>query len=263
MELMERFSPLMSEALHCSGSAEGLALPLEEIQRRLVETAEQERSAVPLSANDTLPDFSDVRRRELEMCRLAVYAWADEVMLHSPRPDAMSWMPLSLQCRYFHTTEGGQLFFTRLTGLLDDMGIAADEEDGEGGTDDIAVRLQSGSLRSGSGRAACLCPVPALRLSGTPVRPSGNALPGTQGMLGSHFHEGSPSKSPGPGSRRTPGPASCSGTGRLCARSSRRCGRVRPVLRRHSFQHSRQGLLIPMVTRPKRDEQRLFDAFSG
>ncbi len=164
MELMERFSPLMSEALHCSGSAEGLALPLEEIQRRLVETAEQERSAVPLSANDTLPDFSDVRRRELEMCRLAVYAWADEVMLHSPRPDAMSWMPLSLQCRYFHTTEGGQLFFTRLTGLLDDMGIAADEEDGEGGTDDIAVRLEAACRAAPSAPGADVLRVFALCL---------------------------------------------------------------------------------------------------
>ena len=143
MELMERFSPLMSEALHCSGSAEGTALPLEEIQRRLVELAEQERSAAPLAGDDTLPDFSDVRRRELEMCRLAVYAWADEVMLHSPRPDAISWMPLSLQCRYFHTTEGGQLFFTQLNEILDSLGICSNGEEEDGQPDDVASRLEA------------------------------------------------------------------------------------------------------------------------
>ena len=32
MELLERFSPLMGEALHCSGTPEGLALPLKEVQ---------------------------------------------------------------------------------------------------------------------------------------------------------------------------------------------------------------------------------------
>ncbi len=164
MELMERFSPLMSEALHCSGSAEGLALPLEEIQRRLTEMAEQERATAPLAGGDMMPDFSDVRRRELEMCRLAVYAWADESMLHSPRPDAMSWMPLSLQCRYFHTTEGGQLFFTRLTELLDGMGVRADEEDGDDGTDDIAARLEAACRVSPSAPGADVVRVFALCL---------------------------------------------------------------------------------------------------
>lgn len=139
MELLERFSPLMSETMHLSDSAEGLALPLEEVQHRLVELAEQERAAAPTAEGGMLPDFSDVRKRELELCRLAVYAWADEVMLHSPRPDAISWMPLSLQCRYFHTTEGGQLFFTRLNEILDALGVAAEEED----EPDLAARLES------------------------------------------------------------------------------------------------------------------------
>lgn len=164
MELIERFSPLMSETLHCSGSPEGLALPLEDIQSRLTALADQERAAVPAGSDDMLPDFSDVRRQELELCRLAVYAWADENMLNSPRPDAVSWMPLSLQCRYFHTTEGGQLFFTRLDALLDRMGIAADMQDEEGQPADLAVRLEAAGRVSSSAPGADVLRVFALCL---------------------------------------------------------------------------------------------------
>ena len=139
MELFERFFPLMSEALHCSGTPEGLALPLEDVQARLVRLADQERASVPESGIDRLPDFSEARRQDLDLCRFAVCAWVDEKLLNAPRQDAAAWMPLSLQCRYFGTTEAGQRFFTYLDGLLDGFGLSA-QENGE--PVDLARRLE-------------------------------------------------------------------------------------------------------------------------
>lgn len=139
MDLQERFAPLMAAALHYAGSAQGLAMPLEDIQARLLEQAEGERAIPALSADGGLPDMPEERRRELEDARFAVYAWADEKLLNAPRPDAGAWMPLSLQCRYFSTTEAGQLFFSRLNAVLDTLGITG-EDDGE--PRDLAQRLE-------------------------------------------------------------------------------------------------------------------------
>ena len=118
---LDRFAPLMSEALHCAGSPEGLALPLEEAQARLIDLAEAER-AIPLDA--TAPTRERERRGVLDQCRFAVYAWVDEKMLNAPRPDAAAWVGLSLQSRYCATTEGGHLFFAHLEELLDSLGVA-------------------------------------------------------------------------------------------------------------------------------------------
>ncbi len=139
MELLERFSPLMGEALHCSGTPEGLALPLKEVQARLARLADQERAAAPVAGNDLLPDFSETRRRELDMCRFAVYAWVDENLLNAPREDAAAWMPLSLQYRYFRTTAAGQRFFAYLDELLDSFRLPLDEN---GQPLDLAKRLE-------------------------------------------------------------------------------------------------------------------------
>ncbi|MBO7385913.1 MAG: DotU family type IV/VI secretion system protein [Clostridia bacterium] len=145
MDMQERFAPLMAAALHYADSSEGLAMTLEDIQARILELADEERALPPvLSADGGRPDMPEARRRELEEARFAVYAWVDEKLLNARRPDAGSWMPLSLQCRYFSTTEAGQLFFSRLGGLLKAFGIAG-EENGE--PLDLAQRLERASRR--------------------------------------------------------------------------------------------------------------------
>ncbi|MCR5563002.1 MAG: DotU family type IV/VI secretion system protein [Desulfovibrio sp.] len=138
MDLQERFAPLMAAALHYAGSPQGLATPLEDIQARLLEQADEERALPVPSAGGDLPDMPEERRRELEDARFAVYAWTDEKLLNAQRPDAAAWMPLSLQCHYFSTTEAGQTFFSRLDALLTALGIA-----GEGAEPpDLAQRLE-------------------------------------------------------------------------------------------------------------------------
>lgn len=122
METLDRFKPLMSEALHCASGPEGPSLPLEEVQARLVRLADEER-AIPLTAADVGVAPAKGRGR-LERRRFAVYAWVDEKMLNAPRPDAPAWMGLGLQSRYFGTTEGGHIFFAHLEEILDDLGIA-------------------------------------------------------------------------------------------------------------------------------------------
>ncbi len=140
MDMQERFAPLMAAALHFAGTSQGLSMALEDIQSRMLELAEEER-ALPaaLPAGGGPLDMPEERRLELEECRFAVYAWADEKLLNAPRPDAGSWMPLSLQRRYFSTTEAGQIFFSRLDGVLGTLGIAGDEN---GEPLDLAQRLE-------------------------------------------------------------------------------------------------------------------------
>ncbi len=129
MDLHERFAPLMAAALHYAGSPEGLAMPLEDIQTRLLEQADEERAMPVPPTGGGLPDMPEERRRGLEDARFAVYAWADEKLLNAQRPDAAAWMPLSLQCHYFSTTEAGQTFFSKLDAQLTALGIAAEEEE--------------------------------------------------------------------------------------------------------------------------------------
>ncbi|MBQ9406912.1 MAG: DotU family type IV/VI secretion system protein [Desulfovibrio sp.] len=151
MDLQERFAPLMAAALHYAGSPQGLAMPLEDVQAQLLEQADEERAMPMPSAGSGLPDMPEERRRELEDARFAVYAWADEKLLNAQRPDAAAWMPLSLQCHYFSTTEAGQTFFSKLDALLTALGITSEEAE----PPDLAQRLeQARSLPSeGSGLA--------------------------------------------------------------------------------------------------------------
>ena len=125
MDFIKRFSDLMGETLHCSGTPEGLALSQAETQDRLLRLAEEERSLPVTEAAGLLPDFSEARRKDLEQCRFAVYAWIDEQMLNAPRSDAAGWLPLSLQCHYFGTTAAGREFFARLAALFDGLGVPA------------------------------------------------------------------------------------------------------------------------------------------
>lgn len=121
--LCERFAPLMAETLHFAGSPDGLSVSLNDANARLCALAEQERSASPfdgLSGDGTQPHEL---RRELELARFAVAAWADEQMLSSPRADAASWAGMSLQFRYFKTAEAGRLFYQNLEKCLDSCGV--------------------------------------------------------------------------------------------------------------------------------------------
>ncbi|OUO93841.1 DotU family type IV/VI secretion system protein [Cloacibacillus sp. An23] len=115
--LCERFAPLMAETLHYAGAPEGLETPLAEANARIVELAGRERSAVSPGESQ-----SAAGRRALEQARLAVYAWADEQMMSSPRADAASWAAVSLQFRYFGTSEAGRLFYQELDKCLDSCG---------------------------------------------------------------------------------------------------------------------------------------------
>lgn len=139
MNFLPRFSRLMAEALHCGGAPEGLALPLSEAHGRLIALADEERAlplppppeepaspdGTPLPLPDTAGDRdggmdSAARRVRLacDQARFAVYAWVDEQLLQSPRPDAADWLSHSLQYRYCGTASAGQEFFTRLTALV-------------------------------------------------------------------------------------------------------------------------------------------------
>lgn len=121
MDLTERFSDILAAALHAQASEENL----DTIQETLFALADRER-AMPLPSE--CPGIEDAR--------YAVYAWVDEKLLNAERPDAAAWMPRSLQCRYFSTTEAGQGFFVRLNDLLDTLGIPRDVEE------NLAPRLE-------------------------------------------------------------------------------------------------------------------------
>ncbi|MBQ7738955.1 MAG: DotU family type IV/VI secretion system protein [Desulfovibrionaceae bacterium] len=126
MDLIERFAPLMAEALHCAGCTEG-ELSLEEINAQITSLAEKERHQ-PIPVNNALPDIKSDLSSEMEDARFAVYAFVDEKILNSERMDASDWMSKSLQCHYFKTTAAGKLFFERLNNLLTKLGVPLEEE---------------------------------------------------------------------------------------------------------------------------------------
>ena len=128
MDLIARFAPLMAEALHYAELSSDPLLPLEEIQARLISLADLERSQPMLTREGGLENMTEDRLRQLEDARFAVYAFVDEKLLNAHRPDAGCWMPLSLQCHYFATTEAGWQFFTKLDDLLYALGIREDLE---------------------------------------------------------------------------------------------------------------------------------------
>ena len=103
-----RFSRLMAEALALSAATDR---PLEDIAAALAQLADAERALPPAP----LPDGQLRRTADAdvpEAQRLAIYAWIDEQMLHSPRPDAAAWAGMSLHCihkrmeKSFATREG-------------------------------------------------------------------------------------------------------------------------------------------------------------
>jgi type VI protein secretion system component VasF len=118
--VLTRFFPLIHSARSLASDA---ALPLSEISARLYELAREEQdSPVPARAD---PDGEKpapglpAERPDLSRCRLAVYAWADEILLTSARPDASLWAAYSLQHTFCQTSAAGTLFFQTLDELLD------------------------------------------------------------------------------------------------------------------------------------------------
>lgn len=136
MELYLRFAPLMAEAMHLADTGEGLSLPLSAIERTLVALAEEERGRHVSEHENSGKNEQNL----IEDARFAVYAWVDEKILNAGREDAQDWLGRSLQCRFAQTTQGGQLFFTRLARLLDGLGI---EQERNGHPLDLAERLES------------------------------------------------------------------------------------------------------------------------
>lgn len=119
MEFLDRFTPLMSRALHYAGSpqASSPVLPLSDIHSHLCALADAERSTVYHGNAGQLDDPQ--RHEDLRQCRFVVYAWVDETLLNAARPDAVAWMGMSLQSRYFETSIAGREVFARLRERLD------------------------------------------------------------------------------------------------------------------------------------------------
>ncbi|MDR1162662.1 MAG: DotU family type IV/VI secretion system protein [Candidatus Accumulibacter sp.] len=109
--MLRRFFPLMSSAL--SSAQTGPEVPLADIglSLRALAQAEQLLPAPAVERGKYAPDPA--------ACRLAVYAWVDEVMLNAPRHDAVDWAAQSLQHAFFQTTEAGTRFFEQLDALLE------------------------------------------------------------------------------------------------------------------------------------------------
>jgi type VI protein secretion system component VasF len=125
----KRFFSLMSRARSLAGET---ALPLSEIRQALFALAEEEREAPFEEASASAaekpprePTQADAAgldaASDLSRCRLAVYAWVDEILLNAARPDAAAWTAMSLQHAFFRTSEAGVLFFAHLDELLDQL----------------------------------------------------------------------------------------------------------------------------------------------
>jgi type VI protein secretion system component VasF len=118
----QRFFPLMSRARSLAGEA---ASPLSEIRQTLFALAEEEREAplpaAPVGGEQKRVEAGFDAAPDLSRCRLAVYAWVDEILLNAARPDAAAWTAMSLQHAFFQTSEAGTLFFAHLDELLDQL----------------------------------------------------------------------------------------------------------------------------------------------
>jgi type VI protein secretion system component VasF len=118
--VLTRFFPLIGSARSLASDA---GLPLSEIGARLYALAREEQD-LPLPSPRADGGKSDPglpARPDLSRCRLAVYAWVDEILLTAARPDASLWMAHSLQHMFCQTSAAGMLFFQALDELLDTL----------------------------------------------------------------------------------------------------------------------------------------------
>ncbi|MEG2140156.1 MAG: DotU family type IV/VI secretion system protein [Bilophila sp.] len=123
MEILDRFAPLMAQALHFSSTPAGLAVPLNEVQTTLRTLVDAEQA----SRLEIAPEDRSVWQEKLRLCRFAVYAWVDEILLNASRADAGTWLPLSLQALYFDTSSAGTRFFVDLEACLQ-QALASDTD---------------------------------------------------------------------------------------------------------------------------------------
>lgn len=168
MAYYDRFSPLMAEVLHFTGTPEGLSLPLAEAEAKLVSLAEAERvlsrdeiqEKREKTGNMNLDMVKHSTFNDAEYSRFAVYAWADENMLNAPRCDASSWASLSLQRRYFDTAGAGRLFFEKLDEILNILGVQGNNVglyDDLSSRIDIAATISSGREGMNALKTYALC----------------------------------------------------------------------------------------------------------
>jgi type VI protein secretion system component VasF len=119
--VLERFFPLIGSARSLASDA---ALPLSEISARLFALAQEEQDLPPPAARasgEKLDPGLPTEGPDLSRCRLAIYAWVDEILLSSGRPDASLWTAYSLQHAFCQTSAAGMLFFQALDELLDSL----------------------------------------------------------------------------------------------------------------------------------------------
>jgi hypothetical protein len=150
--VLERFFPLIDTARSLASDA---ALPFSEIGARLYALAREEQdspvaSEFPVSsvsrasANGEKSDPGlPVAPPDLSRCRLAVYAWIDEILLASGRPDAPSWTAHSLQHAFCQTSAAGMLFFQALDEVLDTLLPLASETVDAGAENALPARLEA------------------------------------------------------------------------------------------------------------------------
>jgi type VI protein secretion system component VasF len=110
----------MSSALSAARSGE---VPLPEIGLQLRALAQEEQDLPP-----PVSEGDPKNALDLAACRLAVYAWVDEVMLNAPRRDAVGWAAQSLQQTFLQTAEAGIRFFQQLDALMDSLLPRADAD---------------------------------------------------------------------------------------------------------------------------------------
>ncbi len=112
LHFFARFEPLLHYALHVRDIEQNASWA--EVRNQMYALAEQERSQ---SVPRFLTEYMDI-------CRLAVYALVDEILLDSPRmgqESAVHWYQDRLQVRYLQTDRAGELFFVILQNLIEDI----------------------------------------------------------------------------------------------------------------------------------------------
>jgi type VI protein secretion system component VasF len=145
--VLERFFPLISSA---RSLASDTSLPLSEISARLCALAQEEQDLpAPPNTDDEVATRDRLEEPpDLSRCRLAVYAWVDEILLASSRPDASLWVTYSLQHIFFQTSAAGALFFQTLDKLLDTLLPFAGEQTDAGVETALPARLETAARLS-------------------------------------------------------------------------------------------------------------------
>jgi len=70
-----------------------------------------------VSLADTCLREKGISQEDFDHARFAVFAWIDEVILNSPWNEKDQWQLQQLQRTHYHTTDAGEIFFTRLNTL--------------------------------------------------------------------------------------------------------------------------------------------------